>query len=284
MPKSLISYVNGRYIYNQYAMVHIEDRGYQFSDGVYEVISYVNGQWVDLDWHLDRLEYSLRELKIDMPMSRKVLEIVINNLMGKNNIRKSAYVYLQITRGVAPRNHVFPIVSKPSVVMTVKRFNPPALNDAFKGIKVITGAEIRWARPDIKSVSLLPNILAKQEAKEQGADEYWFIKNGGITEGGSSNSWIITKNGELITHASNGEILKGITRTRIIKIANELGLNFVERTFTLDEAYNAAEAFVSSSTALIRPVVQIDDKKIGKGEAGPITKSLITNFYAEFGL
>lgn len=284
MPKSLISYVNGRYIYNQFAMVHIEDRGYQFSDGVYEVVSYINGQWVDLDWHLDRLEYSLSELKIDMPMSRKVLEIVINNLMKKNRIRNSAYVYLQITRGVAPRNHVFPIVSQPSLVMTVKRFYPPALNGAYKGIKVITGPEIRWARPDIKSVSLLPNILAKQAAKEQGADEYWFIKQDGITEGGSSNSWIVTKNNELITHPSNGEILKGITRNRIIEIAKELGLNFVERTFSLEEAYDAKEAFVSSSTALIRPVVQIDDKKIGQGEAGPITKNLIAQFYAAFGL
>lgn len=279
MKQSLISYVNGRYIHNRFAQVHIEDRGFQFADGIYEVVAQINGQWVDMQWHLDRLEYSLSELKIDMPIARKAIEQIANRLMAMNRIRFCGYIYIQITRGSAPRDHVFPAYSTPSIVMTVKRFSPPSFEQAIKGEKVITGPENRWNRPDIKSIALLPNILAKQEAKEAGAIEFWFEKDNKIREGGSSNSWIVSKEGKLITHPATQNILNGITRRRIIKIAQEQGLALEERAFSLQEAYEASEAFISSSTKLIAPIIQINDHNINEGKTGNITKSLIKNFY-----
>ncbi|MFV0431402.1 MAG: D-amino-acid transaminase [Alphaproteobacteria bacterium] len=284
MSKSLISYVNGRYMYHPLASVHIEDRGFQFADGVYEVVANLNGRWVDMDGHMERLEYSLKELKMDMPMGRKALEMVINRLVRLNRITSSCYIYLQVSRGVAPRNHIFPMVAKPSLVITVKRFSPPKLADALIGSKVITGVETRWARPDIKSVSLLPNILAKQEAHEQGAIEYWFIKDDIITEGGSSNAWIVNHDKELITHPSDGQILKGITREYILAIAKKESLKVVERGFSLEEAYKAKEAFVSSSTALVRPICQVNDKKVNDGKVGDITRKVIEKIYEDYDL
>ncbi len=285
MPQSLISYVNGRYIYNRYAQIHIEDRGFQFADGIYEVVSQINGKWVDIDWHLDRLERSMKELKIEMPITRKALYQIANRLMLLNRIRTGGYIYIQITRGSAPRDHIFPSCSRPSIVMTVKRFSPPSLKKALEGQKVITGPENRWNRPDIKSVALLPNILAKQEAKEAGAIEYWFMKGERIIEGGSSNSWIVTKNNELVTHPATNDILNGITRKRIIKIAADLDITLQEKVFSLQEAYAAKEAFISSSTKLICPIIQINNKMIGEEmKAGGLTQKLIQNFYKIYNL
>lgn len=279
MNQSLISYINGRYIHNKFAKVHIEDRGFQFADGIYEVVAQINGQWVDMEWHLDRLEYSMNELKIDMPITRKAIEQIANRLMALNRIRFSGYIYIQITRGTAPRDHVFPSYSQPSIIMTVKRFSPPPFEQAIQGKKVITGPENRWNRPDIKSIALLPNILAKQEAKEAGAIEYWFVKDDKIREGGSSNSWIISKEGELITHPATQDILNGITRRRIIEIAKNQGLKIKERAFSVKEAHEASEAFISSSTKLIAPISQIDEHIINEGKTGKITQSLIKHFY-----
>ncbi len=279
MAQSIISYVNGRYVYNRFAHIHIEDRGFQFADGIYEVISQIHGKWVDMEWHLDRLERSLRELRIDMPLARKAIEQIANRLMEMNRIRFCGYVYIQITRGSSPRDHVFPSFSQPSIAMTVKRFSPPSLEQALNGHKVITGPENRWNRPDIKSVALLPNILAKQEAKEAGAIEYWFIKDDKIREGGASNSWIVSQNNELITHPATNDILNGITRLRIIEIAAQLNLKLCERAFSLQEAYDAKEAFISSSTRLICPITQIDNQLIHNGKTGEVTKAIIKSFY-----
>ncbi len=285
--KSNISYVNGRYLPHAFATVGIEDRGLQFSDGVYEVITWIKGRWIDMDWHLDRLEYSLNELKIPMPICRKALEQVCNRLMEKNRIKLSGYLYLQINRGEAPRNHAFPKICKPSIMMTVKRFSPPPLDLALnKTFKIHTLKESRWSRPDIKSVSLLANILGKQEAYEHRAEECWFI--GGddhVTEGSSSNAWIIDNQNHLITHpALQGFILNGITRRRILELASKQGLTLVERPFSLTEAKNAKEAFISSSTSLIKPIGKIDDAVVADGKIGQITANIIKDFYQYFNI
>lgn len=285
--KSNISYVNGRYIPHPYAKISIEDRGLQFSDGVYEVISWIKGQWIDMPWHLDRLEYSLNELRIPMPIGRRALEQICDRLIAKNRIKTAAYLYLQINRGEAPRNHAFPEICKPSIMMTVKRFSPPPLEQACKKtFKIHTLKESRWARPDIKSVSLLANILAKQEAYQHQAEECWFIKEEGqVSEGSSSNAWIINDQNQIITHpARKGFILNGITRKRIFALAEKQGLTLIERPFTLIEAKKAKEAFISSSTSLIKPVGMIDDTVITDGNVGQITASIIGDFYEYFGI
>lgn len=285
--KSNISYVNGRYLPHTYATIGIEDRGLQFSDGVYEVITWIKGQWVDMEWHLDRLEYSLEELRIPMPVCRKALEQICDRLIAKNRIKTTGYLYLQINRGEAPRNHAFPDVCRPSIMMTVKRFSPPSLEKALnETFKVHATQENRWARPDIKSVSLLANILGKQQAYEHQAIECWFVgTDGNITEGSSSNAWIINDNNQIITHpALKGSILNGITRKRIFELANKQGLTITERPFSLTEAKNAKEAFISSSTSLIKPIGMIDDAVIADRKVGQTTASIIRDFYTYFGI
>ncbi|MEM7071346.1 MAG: aminotransferase class IV, partial [Pseudomonadota bacterium] len=233
MPK--YAFVNGRFVHHRDAFVHIEDRGYQFSDGVYEVIPIFNKKTIDADAHLDRLEYSLKQLKISLPTTRCVVEILIDELMLKNQL-SDGLVYIQITRGVAPRNHAFPIGPiKPAFVMTTKQIDFAKSKIEFeKGVKIITSKDLRWARRDIKTISLLPNCLAKQEAVEQGAYEAWLIdQNGFITEGTSSNAWIITRDSKIITRKNDHDILNGITRTTIIKLAQESGLNIIIDSFTL---------------------------------------------------
>ncbi len=282
--KSNISYVNGRYMPHRYASVGIEDRGLQFSDGIYEVVSWINGRWIDIEWHLDRLEYSLSELRIPMPMARKALEQVCRRLVEKNRIRHACYVYIQINRGEAPRYHNFPNICAPNVILTVKRFAPPSLERALsETFKIHTTPEIRWSRPDIKSVSLLGNVLAKQAATEHRAHEAWFVDDEGyVTEGSSTNAWIVTEKQELITQPPKGAILNGITRRRVLDIAQKNNLSFIERPFSLEEAKQAKEAFFSSSTMLVKPVGMIDDAVIGDGKVGSVTAEIIRAFYAFF--
>ena len=271
---SRIAYVNGRFVPHDDAQVHVEDRGYQFSDGVYEVVLVQDGAMVDEIPHLDRLDRSLKELRIAEPMSRAALRSVIRELVRLNRI-KTGLVYMQVTRGVARRDHPFPKNAAPALVMTAKRISMPSPETVENGVKVITIPDLRWERRDIKSVSLLPNVLGKQQAREAGAYEAWQVDgDGNVTEGTSTNAWIVTQDGELITRPATADILNGITRLSILKLADRQGLKFVERAFSVDEAKSAREAFVSSATSFVTPVTQIDDTVIGNGKAGTLSSGL----------
>ncbi|MCW5696570.1 MAG: D-amino-acid transaminase [Bauldia sp.] len=272
---SRVAYVNGRYVPLRDAMVHVEDRGYQLSDGVYDVSEVVDGRLIDEDRHWARLAYSLGELRIRPPMAESALRLVVRELVRRNRIRHGL-VYLQVTRGRAPRNHAFPAVPvPPSLVITARRADPAAAARATSGIAVITVPETRWARVDIKTIGLLPNVLAKQAAKEAGAAEAWFVDAHGIVnEGSSSNAWIVTRGGEVVTAPVTAPILRGVTRIAVIEIAAALGIPVAERRFTLAEAHDAREAFITSTTTHVAPVVVIDGVAVGDGAPGPITIAL----------
>ena len=282
---SRIAYVNGRYLPWRQAAVHIEDRGYQFSDGVYEVCEVRGGRLIDERLHMARLERSLSELRIAMPMSLTALGIVMRETVRRNRVRHGL-VYLQINRGVARRDHAFPPPDTlPSVVVTARNLDFAAGERvAAEGIAVITVPDNRWERVDIKSVSLLPNVLAKQAAREQGAKEAWFVdRNGFVTEGSSTNAWIVTRDGEVVTRPADNGILRGITRTVLIEALKAQGLTFAERPFTAEEAYRAREAFITSASMIVMPVVRIDGRPIGNGAPGLLASALRRDFhrYAE---
>jgi D-alanine transaminase len=271
---SRIAYVNGRYRPHATAEVHIEDRGLQFSDGVYEVIAVVLGCLVDRDLHHRRLDRSLGELDIDRPMSRVALDAVLDEVVRHNRVAEGI-VYLQIGRGVAPRNHVFPADRKPSVVITSRRVPPSAGAVLARGVKVITMPDQRWARRDIKSVSLLANVLAKQKAAEANAFEAWQVDGDGmITEGAQSNAWIVEQDGTIVTRAESPEILSGITRHRLFALARDAGYVVEERSFTPTQAIAAREAFTTSTSSFVVPVVQIDDSMVANGRPGTIAEHL----------
>ncbi len=273
MPR--IAYVNGRYVPHATAMVHVEDRGYQFSDGVYEVMAVHNGQFLGEKGHLDRLAHSLTELRIDWPMALKPLQMVLNEVVRRNHVR-DGLVYLQITRGVAPRDHQFPEACASSLVVTAVKRPPINKSQLLSGIDVISVPDIRWKRRDIKSVSLLPNVLGKQQAVEAGAQEAWQIDDDDfITEGMATNAWIVTKDGELVTRDVSAAILNGITRLAILEAARQQDVPIVERPFTLAEALDAREAFISSSNSHVRAVTRIDGQSIGNGHAGELTAKLL---------
>jgi D-alanine transaminase len=278
MPR--IAYVNGRYVPHAEACVHIEDRGYQFADGVYEVCEIARGYIMDMRRHLDRLGRSLNELQIAWPMSRGALEIVIGEVVRRNRV-KNGLVYLQVTRGVAGRDFLFPANTRPSLVVTAKKMAPGfAAKRAENGIKIITVPENRWDRVDIKSVGLLPNVLAKQKAREAGANEAWVVDaEGKVKEGGSSNAWIITRDGVLVTRPAEHGILRGITRTTLFEVAAGLGLTIEERAFSVAEAKAAREAFISSATTIAMPVVEIDGAPVANGHPGPTVLSLREAFF-----
>jgi D-alanine transaminase len=278
MPR--IAYVNGRYVAHADASVHIEDRGYQFADGVYEVCEVARGYIVDMKRHLDRLGRSLNELGIAWPMTRKALEIVLREVVGRNRVI-NGLVYLQVTRGVAGRDFLFPANTRPALVVTARKVDPAiGAKRAENGINVITVPENRWDRVDIKSVGLLPNVLAKQKAKEAGAQEAWFVDaDGNVKEGGSSNAWIVTKDGFLVTRPAEHGILRGITRTTLFEVAARLGLKIEERGFSVAEAKAAREAFISSATTIAMPVVAIDGDPVANGHPGSVTLSLRQAFF-----
>ena len=267
---SRIAYVNGFYRNMRDACVNIEDRGYQFSDGVYEVCEIRDGRLVDMARHMARLQRSLSELRIAMPMPLTSLAIVMHEVVRRNRVHYGI-VYLQITRGVARRDHAFPAKAvQPSVVVTARSLNLAKNQDtAAKGIKVITVPENRWPRVDIKSVSLLPNVLAKQAARDAGAYEAWYIDpDGYVTEGASSNAWIVTDQGSVVTRSAESGILSGITRAVLMDVLAALQIKLEERPFTAAEARQAAEAFVTSASQIVMPVVAIDNQRIGNGEPG----------------
>lgn len=279
MPR--ISYVNGRYLPHQSASVHIEDRGYQFADGVYEVCEVARGFIVDMTRHLDRLERSLRELKLAWPVRRAVLEQVMAEIVRRNRVRNGK-VYVQVTRGVAPRDHVFPKAGTPSSLVVSAKAADPAAGErrAEKGIAVVTVPENRWERVDIKTVGLLPNVLARQSAKEQGAEEAWFVDpDGMVTEGAATNAWIVSKEGKIVTRPADHGILRGVTRTTVLDVAAKLGLGVEERGFTVAEAKEAREAFITAATTLVMPVVTLDGHTIANGHPGSVALSLREAFF-----
>ncbi len=266
---------------------HVEDRGYQFGDGVYEVCEVRGGRLVDERRHLDRLKRSLAELRIRPPMSPAALGIVLRQVIAKNRIGYGI-VYLQVTRGVARRDHAFPAPEvRPSVVVTARALNS-ARNEALAaaGIAVVSVPDNRWGRVDIKTIGLLPNVLARQAAIERGARDAWFVdKNGTVTEGAASNAWIVTQAGTIVTRPADDAILRGITRTVVLEAIKALGLAVEERAFTLEEAYAAREAFVTAASQIALPVVRIDGRLIGDGKPGQVATALRRELhhYAETG-
>jgi len=277
---SRIAYVNGQYIEHRRAAVHIDDRGYQFADGIYEVVAIVGGRLIDAELHWQRLERSLREMKISVQMSRAALSHIIAEVIRRNRVT-DGIVYLQITRGVAPRDHVFPKKVRPAVVVTVKRTKPVDPKLVARGVDVISLPDIRWGRCDIKSLSLLPNVMAKQAAKEQGAYEAWLVdEDGDVTEGSSTNAWIVSAKGGLVTRKAGPEILNGVTRLAVLALARAEKMKIEERSFSLKEALKAKEAFITSTTNFVMPVVRIDGKTIGGGKPGPFARKLREHYIA----
>jgi D-alanine transaminase len=276
---SRIAYVNGAYRRHAEASVHIEDRGYQFGDGVYEVCEICDGALVDETPHLARLQRSLAALRIVLPVSVEALKIVMREIIARNRVH-DGLAYIQVTRGVAPRDHGFPSQARASLVVSAKA-NDRRSGDsrAAVGVKVIALPDERWRRPDIKSLQLLPNVLAKQSAREQGAYEAWLVDGQGrITEGSSTNAWILTKDGALVTRQTDQAILSGVTRATVIAALAAEGLRVEERPFTLEETYAAREAFLTSAGNGVLPVVAINDRAIGDGGPGATTLALREKF------
>jgi D-alanine transaminase len=270
------AYVNGVFHPHGAAVVHIEDRGYQFADGVYEVWAVLDGKLSDFEGHMTRLERSLDELRIKRPMTRAALTVVLREAIRRNRVR-DGLLYIQVTRGTARRDHPFPHPNTPpSIVITCKPIDSAANEaKAEKGVAVITRPDNRWGRCDIKSVALLPNILAKQAAREAGANEAWLVDDLGlVTEGSSTNAWIVDADGVLRTRDTNANILRGITRNTMITLARDAGIKVEERPFSVEEAKTAKEAFFTAASAFATPVISIDGVKIGDGKPGPLTKKL----------
>jgi len=278
---SRIAYVNGRYLPRAQAAVSIEDRGYNFADGVYEVCEVREGRLIDERRHIDRLKRSLAELRIAEPMSSAALGHVLRETVRRNRVH-DGIVYVQVSRGIARRDHAFPPDgTKPSLMVTARAIDLAANEKiAAEGIAVITVPDERWARVDIKSISLLPNVLAKQAAREQGAREAWLVdKNGKITEGSSSNAWIINRDGKLLTRSLGRDILAGITRTVLLDVIKAHDLVLEERAFTVEEAYAAREAFITSATQAVMPVVRIDGRPVGNGAPGIVASALRRDYH-----
>jgi D-alanine transaminase len=278
---SRIAYVNGRYLPFRDATVHVEDRGYQFADSVYDVCEVRGGRLVDERRHIGRLKRSLDELRMRMPMSVAALGVVLREVIARNRIGYGN-VYLQVSRGVARRDHAFPAPEVPPSLVVTARPHNRARNEALaaKGIAVISVSENRWGRVDIKTTSLLPNVLARQAAIEQGARDAWFVDASGlVTEGTSTNAWIVTADGTLVTRPADHAILRGITRTVLFDAIKALGLVLEERPFNLKEAYTAREAFVTAATQIVLPVVKIDGHTIGDGKPGPVALALRREFH-----
>ncbi|RVI73611.1 D-amino-acid transaminase [Sinorhizobium meliloti] len=279
MPR--IAYVNGTYVRHAEAAIHVEDRGYQFADGVYEVCEVRHGFIIDLTRHLDRLGRSLGELRIGWPMSRAALVHVIREVLRRNRVRNGLF-YLQVTRGVARRDHVFPDAdTPPSIVVTAKRTDPGAIaRKNAEGISAITVPENRWDRVDIKSVGLLPNVLARQQAKEAGAQEAIFVDvDGMVKEGAATNVWIVDREGTLRTRPAESGILRGVTRTTLMDVAKPLGLAIEETAFSVEEMLAAREVFITAASSICFPVVSVDGKTIGNGHPGSIAQNIREAFF-----
>ncbi len=275
-PPGRIAYVNGRYLPHGQAGVHIEDRGLQLGDAIYEVANVLNGKPVDEEPHLDRLERSLKEIGMEAPMGRAALKLVMREMIVRNRIR-NGLLYLQVTRGAAKRDHLPPKdPPRPSLIMTIRPHDSAAMAARREnGIAVAGEPDQRWARCDIKTVQLLPNLLARQAAKAKGAGEAWLVdRDGFVTEAAAANAWIVDEKGELITRDLSRAILPGVTRAIILEAARDAGLTVRERKFTIAEAKKAREAFQSSASGAAVPVVHIDDAPVADGKPGPLTRHI----------
>lgn len=273
-PAGRIAYVNGRYLPHGIARVHIEDRGLQLGDSIYEVVGVVNGAFRDEEEHLDRLERSLREVRMEMPVSRAALKFIFREMSRRNRMR-NGLLYLQITRGAFRRDHPIPAEKqKPTLILTAKELSPSAVDARrSKGVAVITRPDERWARCDIKTTQLLPNLLAKTDARKEGAFEAWLVdRDGFVTEGSSTTAWIVTDDGEIVTRDLSPAILPGVTRRVILEAAAAAQLKVTERKFTPEEAKQAKEAFLSAATGAGIPIVAIDGVPVGDGKPGPVTR------------
>jgi D-alanine transaminase len=278
---SRIAYVNGRYLPHGRAAVSVEDRGFQFADGVYEVCEVRGGRLIDVTRHMARLQRSLGELRMAMPIPLSALKVILRETVRRNRVY-DGIVYLQVTRGAAPRDFPFPPEGTPLTIVVTARRNDQAkiARMAEEGIAVVTMPDIRWQRVDIKSVALLPNVLAKQAARDQGAREAWLVDaRGYVTEGGSSNTWIVTRDRALVTRPLGTDILPGVTRSLVLDAVAAKKLTLEERAFTVEEAYAAQEAFVTSASQIVMPVVRIDGRPVGGGKPGPVAAALRREFY-----
>lgn len=279
-PAGRIAYVDGRYLPHGAAAVHIEDRGLQFADSVYEVYAVSSGRLMDEAKHLDRLERSLAAIDMPLPLARKALQTILREVVRRNRLR-GGLIYLQITRGAWPRDHAVPAGARPSVIVTARRVDAVAAEKRrATGVAVITAPDIRWGRCDIKSTALLPNVLAKTQARRAGAYEAWFCDRAGlITEGSSTNAWIVDASGVVITRSLSESILPGVTRAAVLEAASDAGMSIRERAFSVKEAYAAREAFLSSAGGGIVPVTSIDGRKIGDGKPGSTTARLAALYH-----
>jgi D-alanine transaminase len=278
------AYVNGRFVPLAAAAIAIEERGLQFAHGVYEVLKAVGGRLVDLDRHLERLERSAAAIEVPVPMPRGALVLVLEELLARNRLRDAA-VYLQLSGGVAPRNHAWPAGLRPSLVATVRPARFPTAAEMTLGVRVITLPDERWARCDVKSIALLPNVLAKQRAAAAGCREAWLVdRDGRITEGASSNAWIVDRDGTLLTRPLGPAILGGVTRAVLLELARAEGIAVAERPFRPEEAQAAREAFLTSTTSLVLPVTEIDGRPVANGRPGATTLRLARLYAAHVGL
>ena len=275
-----IAYVNGEFVPLEDARISVFDRGFMFADGVYEVAAVIDRHLVDNDAHLIRLKRSLGELRIECPVPLQELGELMAELVRRNDLVQGT-LYLQITRGVGNRDFVFPEDTKATLVMLTQPRDLVNSAVAERGIRVITVPDIRWKRRDIKTVALVAQVMAKQAAKEAGADEAWMVEDGNITEGGSSNAFIATHNGAIVTRKADNSILSGITRQAVLALAAEQGITLEERPFSVEEAYAAAEAFLTSASTFVLPIVEIDNHKIGDGTPGPLARRL-REIYLDF--
>ena len=269
---SRIVHLNGQFLPEAEAKVSVFDRGYLFADGVYEVSAVIDGKLIDFEPHMDRLARSLGELEIAWPVTRDALRQVHEDLMARNDLREGR-IYMQVTRGVAERDFAYPAEAKPSLLAFTQAAEMLASPKAETGVKVISIPDIRWKRRDIKSIALLAQCMGKQKAVETGAAEAWMYEDGAVTEGTSSTSYIVA-GGRIVTRALSNAVLPGVTRIAILRLAAESGIGLEERAFTLEEAYAADEAFLTSASALVMPVVEIDGRQIGNGRPGPVARRL----------
>jgi D-alanine transaminase len=276
-----ITYVDGKYLNYEDSKIHINDRGYHFGDAVYEVIVFNKNIFYDFDGHIQRLFKSLTSLEIKFSLSSSSLKIIINNLIRLNKANIGS-VYIQVSRGVAERNHSFHGLNiKPILTIIVSKKS--SIENNLNGVKAITLNDNRWSRPDIKTTQLLPNVLAKTLANKNNAFESIFIDNEGfVTEGSSSNIWVLNKENQLITRNLDGKILSGITRNSISLFAKKNNITVVEKKFTQIELYNAKEVFLTSASSFIMPIVQIDDQNINQGLVGNISLELRKLYFDNF--
>ena len=281
-PAGRFAYVNGRYVPHGDGAVHIEDRGLQLGDSVYEVFAVRDARLRDEEGHLDRLERSLSEIRVAMPMGRAALKLVMRELVRRNRIR-DGLLYLQVSRGAVKRDHPIPETApRPTLILTARPFDfAGAEARAAKGVSVITQPDLRWGRCDIKTTQLLANLLAKTEARKAGAYEAWLVdREGFVTEGASTTAWIVDKDGHVVTRALSNAILPGVTRRVIMEAAAEAQMPVIERTFTPDEARSAREAFISSAANAATPITSIDGARIGDGKPGPLSRRIAELYVA----